>query len=183
MSDDPVRTLVSSDGGELAFQDYFVRRRCSPQVTGIRFDGAAAARMQPEVSALLASPETEAIIVCPSNPYLSIDPILAVPGLRAALRAAPAPVIAVTPIVGAQAVKGPTAKIMRELGIAVSPQSVADYYADFLDGFLLDSRDAAGSQIELPVRVADTLMVTLEDKMRVAAAALNFAREIRAARP
>ena len=179
MSDQPVATMVDSDEGVLPFQDYFVRRRCAPRITGIRFDGARTAQMQAEARALIASPETEAIILCPSNPYLSIDPILAVPGFREALHAAPAPVIAVTPIVGGAAVKGPTAKIMNELGIEVSPRTVAAHYAEFIDGFLLDRRDEAlAGTFATAIGITDTLMTTLDDKLRVAEASLVLAGKL-----
>jgi len=94
MSDDSVRTIVETDLGTMPFQEYFVARRCAPQVVAIRFDGAGAARPQPDALAALKDEATEAIVICPSNPYLSIDPILALPALREALAAAPAPVIA-----------------------------------------------------------------------------------------
>lgn len=180
MSDQPVATMVDSDEGVLPFQDYFVRRRCAPRVAEVRFEGATTAQMQAEARALITSPETEAIILCPSNPYLSIDPILAVPGFRDALRTAPAPVIAVTPIIGGAAVKGPTAKIMGELGIEVSPRTIAAYYADFIDGFLLDRRDEAlAGTFATAVSVTDTLMTTLDDKQRVAKACLALADQLR----
>ena len=114
----PVRTVVDTDAGTLAFQDYFVRDQCRPAVRAIRFEGAGAARPTPQVLEALSAPDLAGIIICPSNPWLSVDPILAVPGLREALRASGAPIIAVSPIVGGKAVKGPTAKIMAELGIA-----------------------------------------------------------------
>ncbi|MGH8258098.1 MAG: 2-phospho-L-lactate transferase CofD family protein, partial [Steroidobacteraceae bacterium] len=123
------------------------------------------------------------VVICPSNPYLSIDPILAIPGWRSALRSSEAPVIAVSPIVGGQAVKGPTAKIMRELGVEVSPLSVARHYAEFLDGLVLDEADAAlASSFDIPVRVAPTLMRRLADKERLASEVLEFARCLRDAK-
>jgi LPPG:FO 2-phospho-L-lactate transferase len=177
MSDQRVATMVDTDEGTLAFQDYFVRRRCAPRVTGIRFEGAEAATIQPEARAAIASPDTQAIILCPSNPYLSIDPILAIPGFRELLRAAPAPVIAVTPLIGSTAIKGPTAKIMGELGLEVSPRTVAAHYADFLDGFILDQKDeAAAASLGVRVHLAQTLMLTLEDRIHLAETALEFAR-------
>ena len=123
MTDDPVRTVVETDAGTLAFQDYFVREQCRPAVRGIRFDGADAARPTAQVLEALSAPDLAGIIICPSNPWLSVDPILAVPGMREALRASGAPIIAVSPIIGGKAVKGPTAKIMAELGLdARQPQ-------------------------------------------------------------
>ena len=162
MSDDPVRTRVATSAGELAFQDYFVRLRCAPEVQSLAFEGAAAAAVAPRALAALAGEDLAAIILCPSNPYLSVDPILAVPGMRAALRARGVPVIAVTPIVGGRAIKGPTAKIMGELNLAPSPLTIARHYAGLIDGFVLDVRDAAlAPQFGLPVHVADTVMVEL----------------------
>jgi LPPG:FO 2-phospho-L-lactate transferase len=176
MSDDAVATLVQTDEGEIGFQDYFVRRACAPKVGALNFAGARSARMSEGVRAALSSPELKAIVIAPSNPYLSIDPILAVPGMREALAAARAPVIAVTPILAGKAVKGPTAKIMAELGLEPSPLNVARHYEGVIDGFLLDSRDA-DLQRSLPCRaaVADTLMLSLDDKQRVARAVLEFA--------
>jgi LPPG:FO 2-phospho-L-lactate transferase len=179
MSDDPVRTRVSTAAGELAFQHYFVRLRCAPEVTALHFAGAASATVAPGALAALSAPGLAAIILCPSNPYLSVDPILAVPGMRAALRASGAPVIAVTPIVGGRAVKGPTAKIMEELKVAPSPLTVARHYAGVIDGFVLDERDAAlAAQFALPVAVSDTVMADLNDRERLAREVLSFAARI-----
>ena len=116
VADEPVRTMVESDTGMLAFQDYFVRQQCRPVVRSIRYEGAATARVTSQVEAALSEPALAGVIICPSNPWLSIDPILAVPGIREALRGSGAPIIAVTPIIAGRAVKGPTAKIMAELG-------------------------------------------------------------------
>lgn len=180
MTDDPVRTRVSTKAGELDFQDYFVRRRCGPQVTALRFEGASRARLAPRAQAALADPALEAILLCPSNPYLSVDPILAVPGMREALRHAAAPVIAVTPIVGGRAVKGPTAKIMAELGVPLSAVTIARHYGGLIDGFVLDRADAAlAPQFSCAVRTADTLMRTLADRERLARETLAFAHALR----
>ena len=119
MSDDQVRTRLRTDAGWLDFQDYFVRLRCEPIVRELAFAGAGDARPHPDFLAALADPKLRAVVLCPSNPFISIDPILAVPGVRAALRACRAPVVAVSPIVAGQAVKGPTAKMMAELGLPV----------------------------------------------------------------
>jgi LPPG:FO 2-phospho-L-lactate transferase len=172
MSDDPVSTHLATDAGDLPFQRYFVERRCVPAVTAIRFEGAQAARPAPGVLEAIAG--ARAILIAPSNPYLSIDPILAVPGLRAALVQARAPVVAVSPIVGGQAVKGPTAKLMAELGVAVTPASIAAHYGDVLDGLLIDRRDDAQG-VAIAHAFADTLMTSLDDRIRVARAALELA--------
>ena len=186
MSDDPVRTVVETPDGDLPFQEYFVRRRCEPAVRGLRFEGAPAARMSAAFVAALADPTLEAVVICPSNPYLSVDPILAVPGVRAALAGCAAPVVAVSPIVGGRAVKGPAAKIMGELGVEVSAATVAARYRDLLDGFVLDETDRAlAGAIEsagaagLRVSIERTVMRTGEDRTRLAARVLRFARRLR----
>jgi LPPG:FO 2-phospho-L-lactate transferase len=178
MSDDPIATMVETDEGVLPFQRYFVARRCQPAVRAIRFEGAAAAVPAPGVLEAIGDPATRAILIAPSNPFLSVDPVLAVPGIRDALAQATAPVVAVSPIVGGEAVKGPTAKLMRELGIAVNARSIADHYRGVIDGLLVDERDGA---IDLPVAQAsaDTLMHSLEDRIRVARAALALADTLR----
>lgn len=177
MSEDRVATRVITDEGELAFQDYFVRRRCAPVVRSLRFDGAENGHLSEAARAAFASPDLQAIVIAPSNPWLSIDPLLAIPEMRDALHAATVPVIAVTPIIGGKAVKGPTAKIMHELGLDVSPLSIAKHYGDLLDGFILDSRDGLFSErFQIPVQTTDTLMTTAEDSDRVAGAFLEIAR-------
>lgn len=176
MTSDPVRTVVETDEGTLGFQNYFVRRRCEPAVRAIRYEGAARARPPMAVMNALRAGEYDLVVICPSNPYLSIDPILAIPRWRATLQSCDTPVIAVSPIIGGQAVKGPTAKIMRELAIEVSPLSIARHYAGLLDGFVLDETDAAlARDFEVPVRVAPTLMRSLGDKERLAREVLDFA--------
>jgi len=179
MSDAAVRTRVTTELGELDFQDYFVRRQCQPRVAALRFAGVEAAAPTARVCAALTAPDVDAIIICPSNPYLSIDPILALPGMRELLRGAAAPIIAISPLVGGSAVKGPTAKIMAELGISVSPLAVAQHYGDLLDGFVLDVRDSAVeeelAQFGLPTLVTDTLMKTLADRLRLARSTLEYA--------
>jgi LPPG:FO 2-phospho-L-lactate transferase len=182
MSDDPVRTIVvTAGGGELGFQEYFVRERCAPAVARLHYAGADSARLSSAAAESLRDPALQAIVIAPSNPYLSIDPALAVPGMRAALRARGAPVIAVSPIIAGAAVKGPTAKIMRELGLEVSPLTVLEHYRGLIDGVVLDERDAAlAGAIELPLRLCDTLMRSLEDRERVARCTLDLAAELRA---
>ena len=177
MSDDPVATHLATDVGDLPFQRYFVERRCAPAVSAIRFEGSAAARPAPGVIEAIRDSETRAILIAPSNPYLSVDPILAVPGIRDALAGAAAPVVAVSPIVGGQAVKGPTAKLMAELGVAATPATIAAHYAGLLDGLLVDERDAVDG-LAIAYDQADTLMTTLEDRARVARAALALADRI-----
>ncbi|CAN5873114.1 2-phospho-L-lactate transferase [soil metagenome] len=126
MSDTPVRTLVHTDEGDLPFQHYFVRRRCEPMVIDLSFVGADQARLTDAVQEALSA--ATLIVFCPSNPYLSLDPILCIPGVRQQLRRMAAPKIAVSPIVGGQAIKGPAAKMMRELGQSISPLTVVDHF-------------------------------------------------------
>ena len=186
VSDDAVRTIVETPDGDLAFQHYFVRERCQPTVSGFRFQGADAAQPNPLFWEVLRNPSLQAVVVCPSNPFLSIDPILAVRGVREALRTCSAPVIAVSPLVGGDAVKGPTAKNLRELGHPVSATTVANYYRDFLDGFVVDTRDKATvpeiEKLGLSVEVTDTLMTDLASKAALAKTVLAFAQRCRAKR-
>ena len=185
MSDDPVPTIVETEDGPLAFQHYFVREQCRPRVLGFRHEGAAQARPSAAFMDALAVPDLAAVIVCPSNPYISIDPILAVPGVRGALAACRAPVIAVSPIVGGEAVKGPTAKMMTERGIAPSAAAIAAHYAGLIDGFVLDEADrpqaAAIAASGVAVEVAPTVMTARTEKQVLARVVLAFAGRIGAA--
>lgn len=179
MSDDPVRTRVSTPEGELAFQEYFVRERCVPAVTGLRFCGAERARICEKVMQALAEESLRAILIAPSNPYLSIDPMFAVPGMREAVSARGVPIVAVSPIIAGEAVKGPTAKIMRELGINPSPLAIMEHYGSVIDGMVFDERDAAlVTQAARPVRLCDTLMSSFADRERVARCALELVAEL-----
>ena len=176
MSDDPVRTRLRTEQGWLDFQDYFVRLRASPVVSEISYDGATKARANPAFLALLADRNLEAVVICPSNPFLSIDPILSLPGVRDALRDCGAPVIAVSPIIRGKAVKGPTAKIMAELCFPTDAAAVARYYEDILDVYVADETDAdevAG--LGIPVTLGHTLMLTLEDRETLARSVLAAA--------
>jgi len=182
MSDAPVRTRVVTDRGRLDFQHYFVRDQAEPVVRTLEYAGAESAAPTPAVLAALGDPGLAAIIIAPSNPYLSIDPILAIPGLRAALKAATAPIIAVSPIIKGAAIKGPTAKIMGELGLEPSPGAVARHYGGLLDGFIVDEQDrnmvSEAKKLDPQVRFYDTIMTTLDDKIRLARETLDFARSI-----
>lgn len=182
MSDEPVATRVVTDDGEVEFQHYFVRQRCAPQVRSIHFAGAHSAHAAPGVVEALRDEQSRAILIAPSNPFLSIDPILAVPSIRQALLQTRVPVIAVSPVVAGEAVKGPTAKIMRELGLEVSARTVSRHYGDLIDGMLIDMRDPPTS-MDLAHARADTLMKTLEDRVRVARAALDLADAVRSGIP
>ena len=165
MSEQPVRTMVETVNGVLPFQRYFVERRSEPEVRGFRFEGAERATMPPGLGDLLNGDTLKAIVICPSNPFISIDPILAVPGMVGALQRSAAPVVAVSPVIGGRAVKGPTAKMMAELGMARSSMAIADHYGDLLDGFVIDQADGGEvSEICLPCLVTSTLMSTAEEK-------------------
>jgi LPPG:FO 2-phospho-L-lactate transferase len=179
MTDDPVRTRVRTAAGWLEFQRYFVEQQCRPEVTEFSYDGATTAKPHPDFFAALAHPELRAVVICPSNPFISIEPILAVPGVREALRACAAPVVAVAPIVGDQAVKGPTAKMMRELGLKVSAETVAERYADLLDGYVIDDGDAPLlATLPIPTIAAKAVMVSLADREQLAKMTLALADDI-----
>ncbi len=172
ITDDPLQTRVQTAQGELAFQDYFVRMRAAPAVQGFHFQGVDSATLNPALAALLRDPALRGVILCPSNPYVSMDPILAVADLRQQLAALQVPVIAVSPIVAGQALKGPAAKMMQELGLPVCATAVAEHYADCLDGFVLDTQDAeqcaAVRALGLQAWAADSVMLSLDDKVRLA---------------
>lgn len=184
MTDDPVRTRVECHDGWMGFQEWFVGARCAPAVRSLAFAGADTARPNHEVLAALADPGLRAVIVCPSNPLLSIGPILAIPSLRAALAACRAPVVAVSPIIAGQAVRGPTVSLMRDLGLNPTAAGVAQGYAGLIGGYVLDEADAglAASLPGLAAVALPTLMVTLGDRVRVARAALDLADTLRAGR-
>ena len=178
MSDDPVRTRIRTDDGWLDFQDYFVRYQSRPVVREIVFSGADDARPQPDLMAALADPGLRAVIICPSNPLISIDPILALPGVRQAVIGCKAPVVAVSPIIAGRAVKGPTAKMLDELGVVPSAEAVARRYADMIDVFVADPDDAAvvsDAGLDLEIFATPTLMQSLADRERLARAVLSAA--------
>ena len=178
--DEAVRTVVSTPNGRMAFQHYFVRDRCEPVVTGFEFEGAESARPCGAVLEALADDSLRCVVVCPSNPFISIDPILAVPGMRDAIRGVAAPVVGVSPIIGGRAVKGPTAKMMRELGIEASNRAIELHYRGLVDAWVIDSADATDAAgFARPVRVAPTLMRTDADKDALARVVLEFAEEMR----
>jgi LPPG:FO 2-phospho-L-lactate transferase len=180
MSDDKVRTRLRTPEGWLNFQDYFVRLRCEPVISELAFAGAEKSRPHPDFLAALANPALRAVVVCPSNPFISIDPILAVPGVRDALRACRASVVAVSPIVAGQAVKGPTAKMMAELGLPVDAATPGRHYRDFLDLYIADQDDAAAvANLGIPVVLTRTLMRSLEDREALARTILAAADRVR----
>ncbi|MCP4327961.1 MAG: 2-phospho-L-lactate transferase [Alphaproteobacteria bacterium] len=184
MSDDPVPTIVLTDHGDLAFQHYFVRERCRPRVRGFRYRGAETARPQSLALEALRGSRLEAVVLCPSNPFISIDPILAIPGLRAAIESSAAPVIAVSPIIAGAALKGPTAKIMAELDLEVSALGIARHYRQLLNGIVIDEKDRhiLGAIVDTGIAgvKAETVMVTESDKVAVAEQVVDFARHLAA---
>lgn len=177
MSDDPVRTMVVTTEGTLEFQDYFVRRRFEPPVEEVRFEGADAARPSP--GAVAALQEADVVVVAPSNPVASIGPILAVRGVRLALEQARAVRVAVSPLIGGEAVKGPTVPMMQAAGLPVDPLGVARAYEGLVDAMVIDRVDHAyEAQLRmngLKVLVTDTLMEGFEGRLRLAAEVLDFA--------
>jgi LPPG:FO 2-phospho-L-lactate transferase len=182
MSDDRVRTVVHSGTQTLAFQDYFVRLKCAVPISKLSFDGAASARFNAAIESLHYGSDPLAVVICPSNPYLSIDPILALPGLREWIRSTGAPVVAVSPIVGGAAIKGPAAKIMRELGLEPSAAAVRRHYGGLIDGFVLDvvDADSAGeiSAWGVAVRSTQTIMRATEDRINLARDCLAFVESL-----
>jgi len=170
MSDQPVRTIVDTDEGELAFQEYFVHRRCEPRVKGFRFEGSDSAEAVSEAKEAIAS--ADAVVICPSNPWVSIDPILRIfPKIEK-------PVFAVSPIIGGETVKGPAAKMFRELGIEPSAFAVANHYRDLITGFVLDTMDAQLIEsvrgLDMRVLVTNTLMKGHDYRRQLASDVLNF---------
>lgn len=175
MSDQPIPTMVLTEEGEMAFQEYFVARRCEPRVTGFRFENIL--RSKPAPGVLEAIREAEAVVICPSNPWVSIDPILGVPGVRAALM--DAKVVAVSPLVGGKALKGPAAKMYAELEIEPSTLAVANHYKSLLNGLILDDLDKNLTKLlSLPHLITDTIMVEREQRYRLAEEVLSFAQQL-----
>jgi LPPG:FO 2-phospho-L-lactate transferase len=179
MSNDPVTTRIVTDEGLLHIQEYLVKRRAEPRVEEIRWEGIEKARPAPGVVETIL--ESTAVLLCPSNPLISIGPILAVQGVREALRATSARAIAVSPVVGGRSLKGPTDKMLRDLGWEVSALQVAQFYRDFLDVFVLDRVDEAQKgaieQLGLEVIVAHTVMQSLEEKIELAKRLVAFLQE------
>ena len=171
-----MRTRLRTDEGWLDFQDYFVRLQCRPVVRELAFEGAANARPHSDLLTALRDERLRAVVICPSNPFISVEPILAVSGMREALAACAAPVVAVSPIIGGRAIKGPTAKMMTELDLIPSAAAVAKRYGDLLDGYVMDAGDAEEAKHVTPrVTLAPTLMTNLAEKERLARVVLEAA--------
>lgn len=181
-TDQPVRTVVTTDVGRLSFQDYFVRHKGAPKVIDIAFDGRRDATPNTRLQTLLDDDALEGIILCPSNPFLSVMPILSVPGIRPALEGRRVPLVAVSPIVGGKAIKGPAADIMRSFEIEVSAAGIAKVYGDLLDGLIIDTVDADLAETIAnggpEVLVTDTVMNSVADSTDLAHAAVSFARSL-----
>mgnify|MGYP001309022844 FL=1 len=171
MSDQPVSTLVNTSDGELSFQSYFVKEKCEPEVNGFRFQGIEHASLQEKLDQWIQ--ECRGIIICPSNPYVSVDPFLKLNGVKE--RLAEIPTIAVSPIIGGKALKGPAAKMMKELGISSSAENVAEHYSAFIDGFVIDEADKESAKsIKIPTISTNTVMLTLSDSISLAENCLGF---------
>ena len=181
-SDDPIRTEVVTPDGILPFQEYFVRHACTPPVEGFLFAGAGTASPAPGVIEAFRADSLDSIVICPSNPYVSIGPVLAVDGIRAEIQNRTVPCIAVSPIVGGAALKGPLAKMMVELGTDPSPMSVAECYRGLLDGLVIDSTDADCvlllEESGLAVLTANIVMSCDDDRRRLASEVTAFARSL-----
>ena len=181
MSDAAVRTMIDTDHGEISFQHYFVREQCKPAVRGIRFDGADDATLSPGFEQALEDPGLAAILICPSNPFVSVNPILALPGTGDRLRQHKAPVVAVSPIVANKAIKGPAAKMMNELGLESTALGIYQHYGDLLDGFVLDAQDRSLiDEVREPrhVHCCNTVMESLDDRIALARECLQFAASL-----
>lgn len=182
MTDAKVSTVVATTEGELPFQHYFVRDRCVPTVTGFRFAGIERARVTDEIERALSDRSLAGVIICPSNPFVSVDPVLSVPGMRQMLTTLSCPVIAVSPIVGGKAIKGPTAKMMQELGIPTTAVAIAEHYRDLVDGFILDETDAALASairgLGMAAATTQTVMLTLADRTDLARSAIDFINQL-----
>jgi LPPG:FO 2-phospho-L-lactate transferase len=180
MSDMPVRTQVETAEGWLDFQHYFVREQCRPAAKAIRFAGTPGASPSAGLADALARPDLAAVILCPSNPFLSVDPILAVDGVRERLAALDVPFVAVSPLVGGQSLKGPLGKLLGELGRENSNRAIAAHYAGLLDHLIIDECDAADAEglraMGISVTITGTVMCDAADRVRLARVALSAAR-------
>ena len=179
MTDDKVSTIVQTRDGELAFQNYFVKEQCKPSVTGFYFQGIEQAKPQKKLLELIQSDQLSSIIICPSNPFVSVDPLLQLKDIKQLIKQQSAPMVAISPIVGGSAIKGPAAKMFTELGLDCNCVGVAKFYGSLLDGFIIDTIDAkyktAIEEMGIPCLVTQTVMQSLEDRIQLGKDALNFA--------
>lgn len=178
MTDDRVPTMVLTEEGEMPFQEYFVAESCEPEVKGFRFDGVRQSRPAPGV--IEALEEADLVVLCPSNPWVSLDPILAVPGISEAIRGKPA--IGVSPIVGGSAIKGPAAKMFRELGIEPSPLAIAEHYRGLMKQLVIDAQDESFApairSLGVEVLVTQTIMRSPADRSQLATEVIEFALKV-----
>jgi LPPG:FO 2-phospho-L-lactate transferase len=183
MSDDPVRTYVSTSQGSITFHEYFTTMSSAPAVRGFQYAGAEDAGLSDEVLDALHATDLEAVVIGPSNPYHAIRPILQVGGMKDLIRKRGVPVVAVTPIVGGKALRGSSGKMMRELGKEPSARAVATEYLRFIDGFVIDQEDLAYAEsvrsLGIQVTAANTVMRSKDDRLALARTVLDFARNIR----
>jgi len=180
MSDDLVHTFVNTTIGTLPFQEYFVKHRCLPEVTGLEYEGIDDAKISSSFDQYLNDPALQAVIICPSNPFLSVQPILTLPGVRKKLKEIMQPVIIVSPIVEGQALKGPTAKLMKELDFDCDVNGIVDYYADIADGIVIDIKDSSYiEEIEsrgVKVYTSNIVMQSLQDRKDLAKEVIQFSK-------
>jgi len=178
MSDDPVRTVIKTDKGTLSFQEYFVKNRCLPIVSNIHFEGKESARPSTALVDCLNDEDLKAIIICPSNPFLSVQPILSIPSLREKIKASGKPVIVISPIVNGDSIKGPTAKLMREMNLNCNVKTIAEIYKDIATTIVIDKQDEAEaneiSSMGFDVMLENIVMANDEDKKNLAKAVIDF---------
>ena len=181
MSNHPVQTFLETEDGEMSFQDYFVKNKCKPKVKNILFKSKKPVATD-AVKRSLMDKNLDGIVFCPSNPYLSIDPILSINRIRKLIENQKKPRIAISPIVGHDSVKGPTSKLMKEMGVEVSSLSIAKHYKGLIDGIIIDHEDEKEAQkireMGIEVKLSKIIVETLEEKMRLAKESLEFIKEI-----
>ena len=181
MSNHPVQTFLETEDGEMTFQDYFVRNKCKPKVKNILFKSKKPVATD-AVKRSLMDKNLDGIVFCPSNPYLSIDPILSIDRIRKSIENQKKPRIAISPIVGHDSVKGPTSKLMKEMGVEVSSLSIAKHYKGLIDGIVIDHEDENEAQkireMGIEVKLSKIIVETKEEKMRLAKESLEFIKEI-----
>jgi LPPG:FO 2-phospho-L-lactate transferase len=180
MSESAVKTIVSTDCGELDFQDYFVRHQCRPTVRSVRYSGVETAKLHDIALSSLQSPQLEAVFIAPSNPFLSIDPILNLPAVRSMIKALEVPVVAISPLVGGRALKGPLDKMLSSMGKPINHQAIADHYAGLIDCLIIDSADISESRsIDIPTHTTQTIMNCRKDERSLAEQAIVVAKKLK----
>ncbi len=179
MTESSVETILITAEGELSMQDYFVRRRCAPRVQALHYKGAEVAEFHPRAQAILQSSELRAIFIAPSNPFLSIDPILTLPGVRSLLRKASVPVVAISPLIGGKSLKGPLSDMLTSMGLGSTTRAITQHYDGLIDALVLDASDAGDADdIRLPILATPTRMSNHETSRGLARAALTFLEQL-----